>query len=209
MKEYITVKGYSRAEIEIKHSRFIASAKHVESREEAVEFLAKITKEFSDATHNCYAYVSDVLGNEIKFSDNGEPSGTAGQPILDVITKIGLKQIIVVVTRYFGGIKLGAGGLVGAYSSSASKVVKQMPLVRMRPSKKIELAIPYTFAKKCENLPAGYDGQIVEREYSSFVIAVVLLPNEKVDEMRSAFLDLTKGQGEFTVLGDEYRQILL
>lgn len=209
MKEYVTVKGSSRSEKEIKHSKFIASAKHVETREEAAEFLATVTKEFSDATHHCYAYCSDKIGNEIKFSDNGEPSGTAGQPILDVILKNGLKEVIVVVTRYFGGIKLGAGGLVGAYSSSASSVIRQMPFVKMRPSKKVELVVPYPFAKKCDNLPVAYDGQIISKEYSSFVKLVSLLPFERVDEMRSAFMDLTKGQGEFCVLGEAYQEILL
>lgn len=209
MKEYITVQGEARAEIEIKHSKFIATAKHIEGREEAQDFLARITKEFSDATHNCYAYSADSLSRELKFSDNGEPSGTAGQPILDVIKKSGINEVCIVVTRYFGGIKLGASGLVGAYSGAAATVIKQMQLVKMVPSIKVELKTPYTFSKKAETLPQRFDGQITEREYFSDVKLTVLLPVERVDELKSAFADLTSGQGEFIVLNEEYRKVLL
>ena len=209
MKEYFTVKGNSRESIEIKHSKFIASCCHVESREEASEFLAKICKEFSDATHNCYAYISDKNGMEVKFSDNGEPSGTAGQPILDAIQKSGLKEIIIVVTRYFGGIKLGASGLVGAYSSSAAAVLKSIQWVKMRPSVVLELTIPYSFGKKCDALPKNYDGIILNKEYTDIIKLTLSLPQEKVDDLKNAFLDLTKGQGIVNEIGEEYREILL
>lgn len=209
MKEFVTVQGELRTETEIKHSKFIATAKHVESKEEAQEFLARICKEFSDATHNCYAF---SVGNpiaEFKFSDNGEPSGTAGQPILDVIKKTGINNVCIVVTRYFGGIKLGASGLVGAYSSSASSVVKQIQLVKMVPSIRAELTIPYTFGKRVEALPQKYDGEIVGREYSSDIRLSILLPNDRVEDMKSAFADITSGQGRFDVLTEEYRKVLL
>lgn len=209
IKEYITVQGESRTEIEIKHSKFIATAKHVETREEAQSFLARINKEFSDATHNCYAYSFGESPREFKFSDNGEPSGTAGQPILDVIKKTGINEVCIVVTRYFGGIKLGASGLVGAYSSSASSVIKQIPLIKMIPAVKIELTIPYTFGKKAETLPSKFNGEIVSREYSSDIKLTILLPNENVNEMKSAFADLTSGQGKFIIFGEEYRKVLL
>lgn len=209
MKEYITVEGEFRTETEIKHSKFIATAKHVENKEEAQNFLAKINKEFSDATHNCYAYSVGNPFTEFKFSDNGEPSGTAGQPILDVIKKTGINDVCIVVTRYFGGIKLGASGLVGAYSSSASSVIKQIQLVKMIPSVKVELIIPYTFGKRVESLPSKYDGDIVSREYYSDIKLTVLLSRDSVESMQSAFADLTSGQGQFNVLNEEYRKVLL
>lgn len=207
MKEYLTVKGWAREEIEIKHSKFIATATHVASREEATSFLTAITKEFSDATHNCYAYCADSLGRELKFSDNGEPSGTAGQPILDVIQKSGLKEIAIVVTRYFGGIKLGANGLVGAYSQSAAKVVRSMTKIFMKPSILVKLEFPYTFAKKCEMLPFSVDGIITEREFTDKVGFKVSLPCENKEKFSSVFSELTKGQGVFEVIGEIYREV--
>lgn len=209
MKEYLTVKGWAREEIEIKHSKFIATATHVASREEATNFLAVITKEFSDATHNCYAYCADSLGRELKFSDNGEPSGTAGQPILDVIQKTGLREIAIVVTRYFGGIKLGANGLVGAYSQSAAKVVRSMTKILMKPSVLVKLEFPYTYAKKCEMLPFSHDGIITEREFTDKVNFKVSLPCDNIEKFASAFSELTKGQGLFEVVGEIYREVVV
>lgn len=209
MKEYLTIEGIFRTELEIKHSKFIATASHVQGREQAVDFLSKVTKEFSDATHNCYAYSADTLGMELKFSDNGEPSGTAGQPILDAIKKNNLNQIIIVVTRYFGGIKLGASGLVGAYSSSASSVIKEATIVKMTPSVKLEIICPYTFSKKCENLPNAYDGIVQNREYGMDVKYTALLPIERVKDFKSALADITKGQGIIADLGEEYRKVYL
>ena len=150
MKEYLTVKGFATTETVIKRSRFIASLERVRGREEAAAFLEKISKRYSDATHNCYAYVADVEGREMKFSDNGEPSGTAGQPILDVLKKNGLSEVCLVITRYFGGIKLGASGLVGAYSSSAASVIEQVEIIRRIPANLLELMCSYGVAGRVE-----------------------------------------------------------
>lgn len=118
--EYQTIKE-NVCEIVIEHSKFIGYAKGVESAEEAREFLAQIRKKHSDATHNCYAY--KLLDGSVKFSDDGEPGGTAGAPILEGITSENLTNVIVVVTRYFGGIKLGTGGLVRAYFQTAKSAL--------------------------------------------------------------------------------------
>lgn len=117
---YLSVLGESSAEQTIERSRFIAYAAHVEGEEEAKAFLARVRAEHPLATHVCYGYIADGLGNEQRFSDAGEPQGTAGMPILGVLKAQGLFQTAVVVVRYFGGIKLGAGGLTRAYSSSAA-----------------------------------------------------------------------------------------
>ena len=110
-----------RSEKVIERSRFIATCSHIESEEEARVFLARVRTEFPDATHHCYAFVADTLGNLMRFSDDGEPQGTAGMPILDALRGKKLYQTAVVVTRYFGGVKLGAGGLVRAYAGAASE----------------------------------------------------------------------------------------
>ena len=118
---YLSVNGECRTRKTIEKSQFITTARHISSEEEAQNFIAEMRKKYADATHNCYAYVADRLGNCLRFSDDGEPSGTAGMPILDVIRNKKLYETAVVVTRYFGGIKLGAGGLVRAYSGCASE----------------------------------------------------------------------------------------
>ena len=120
---YLSVTGECAAEKIIEKSRFLAYAAHVESETEAKDFLARLRGEHPLATHVCYGYVSDKLGNEQRFSDDNEPQGTAGMPILNVIKAQKLYETAVAVVRYFGGIKLGAGGLTRAYSSSAAEVI--------------------------------------------------------------------------------------
>lgn len=119
MKSYFSVIGEYECEYVIERSRFITYIKHVEDEEDAKTFVSSIKKKNSLATHNCYAYVADEDGLIRKFSDDGEPQGTAGMPILEVLKNKNLRKTAVVVTRYFGGIKLGAGGLVRAYSKAA------------------------------------------------------------------------------------------
>ena len=121
---YLTVSGYGEAEIEIQKSRFIAYVQRAEEEEAAAAFIEQIKKKHWNATHNCSAYV--IGGNDQwqKADDDGEPSGTAGKPILEIIKKNQLKDTVIVVTRYFGGIKLGAGGLIRAYGKSASAGLK-------------------------------------------------------------------------------------
>ena len=120
-ERYLSLQGVCVTEKVIEKSKFITESRHVESEEEAKVFIAEVSKKYSDATHNCYAYISDELGNNLRFSDDGEPQGTAGMPMLEVLRAQNLKQVAVVVTRYFGGIKLGAGGLVRAYSGSVAE----------------------------------------------------------------------------------------
>ena len=115
-QKYLSVTGECVTEKVIEKSRFITTSRHVESEEEARAFISEINARFSDATHNCYAYIPDITGNSPRFSDDGEPQGTAGIPMLEVIKNKKLVQTAVVVTRYFGGVKLGAGGLVRAYA---------------------------------------------------------------------------------------------
>ncbi|MDE6441259.1 MAG: YigZ family protein, partial [Clostridia bacterium] len=121
MNPYLSVSGDCVTQKTIEKSRFITTSRHVEDEEQAKNFIAEISSRYADATHNCYAYICDSLGNFLRFSDDGEPQGTAGMPILEVIKNKKLMQTAVVVTRYFGGIKLGAGGLVRAYSGATAE----------------------------------------------------------------------------------------
>ena len=143
-KFYLTVDGVTENTVEIKRSKFIATLSHVESGEDAEAFVRAVRKRYPDATHNCYAYIADELGNETRFSDDGEPGGTAGQPMLEVLRKKGIVKAAVVVTRYFGGIKLGAGGLVAAYTDSVSEVLDAAGIRRMTECAEVTVECDYS-----------------------------------------------------------------
>ncbi|MBQ7199638.1 MAG: YigZ family protein, partial [Selenomonadaceae bacterium] len=153
MKNYKTVADSEifSAEYEIKKSIFIAHVKHVETEESAREFVQSIRKKYFDATHNCSAWILGELGNIQKSNDDGEPSGTAGNPILDTIKKHELTNTAVVVTRYFGGIKLGAGGLIRAYSHTATLGLDAAKIVQMTTFQQVELTLEYNFLATVEN----------------------------------------------------------
>ena len=143
-KFYLTVDGVTENTVEIKRSKFIATLSHVESGEDAEAFVRAVRKRYPDATHNCYAYIADELGNETRFSDDGEPGGTAGQPMLEVLRKKGIVKAAVVVTRYFGGIKLGAGGLVAAYTDSVTEVLDAAGIRRMTECAEVTVECDYS-----------------------------------------------------------------
>lgn len=143
MKSYRYIDGEYEVKIEIKRSIFIATVKGELNADEAEDFVKSVRKKYPDATHNCYAYVGDELGNVTRFSDDGEPSGTVGQPILDVLRKQNIVKTAIVVTRYFGGIKLGAGGLVGAYSQTAAEAVKSGKISQKAESALVEIRADY------------------------------------------------------------------
>ncbi len=176
MKTYRYVDGEFEVRIEIKRSIFIATVKGELNADEADEFVKSVRKKYPDATHNCYAYVGDELGNVTRFSDDGEPSGTAGQPILDVLRKQNIVKTAIVVTRYFGGIKLGAGGLVGAYSGAAADGVKAGKI-----SKKVECALlkitsDYPTYATVEKYLRKSGAMIDDIDYSDDVTAKIYVP---------------------------------
>ena len=142
---YITIANEFRTEYIIEKSRFIATIAPVSTEEEAQAFIQRISKEFWDATHNCTAYAIGPRQEQQRSSDNGEPSGTAGKPMLEVLKKAAITNVAVVVTRYFGGIKLGAGGLIRAYSHSVTKAVQEGPKLLIVPRQIVSLTIDYSY----------------------------------------------------------------
>lgn len=142
---YITIANEFRTEYIIEKSRFIATIAPVSTEEEAQAFMQRISKEFWDATHNCTAYAIGPRQEQQRSSDNGEPSGTAGKPMLEVLKKTTITNVAVVVTRYFGGIKLGAGGLIRAYSHSVAKAVQEGPKLLIAPRQIVSLTIDYSY----------------------------------------------------------------
>lgn len=178
-----------RITYEINKSEFIASLKPVESVEEAKLFFEKIKHEFSDATHNITAYTIGKTGEAGHYSDDGEPSGTAGLPVLDVFRKNDITNFACVVTRYFGGVKLGAGGLVRAYSTSASLALKEAGICEIIDYESIRLTFDYSYLDLIENKLKNY--QITNREFSSQVSLVVKLPKNIVEQIIVVLINLT------------------
>ncbi|ADD02266.1 protein of unknown function UPF0029 [Thermoanaerobacter mathranii subsp. mathranii str. A3] len=203
-KSYKTLYSYGVAEIEIKRSRFIGHAKPVSSEEEAVKFIGEIRANHRMATHNVYAYVIGENDEIQRFSDDGEPSGTAGIPVLNVIKKEGLKNVAVVVTRYFGGILLGAGGLVRAYTKGAKIGIDAAGIVEKIPAKSIILTFDYTLLGKIQNelLKKGY--YVKDIMYSDKVSIVSHIEEDRLLEFQSFINDLTSKRCNIKIEGDVY-----
>lgn len=195
---YKTVQSTGTNEIIIQKSRFIAHVARVESAEEAIAFIDQIKKQHWNATHNCSAYMIGEHDHIQKANDDGEPSGTAGVPILEVIKKRELKDTAIVVTRYFGGIKLGAGGLIRAYGKAASEGLNAAGIVERRLMKVITASIDYMWLGKIENeLRASVYG-LKEIRYTEQVEVDVFVEEDQLDTFRGWITELTNGQADFT-----------
>ena len=159
--KYITVKTESHVEFEEKRSLFIGHAIHIDNEEDAAAFVKKMKKQYSDATHNVWAYLLKG-GIVARYSDDGEPQGTAGMPVLEAIRKSGAEDVCVVVTRYFGGILLGAGGLVRAYSHSAVIAINEAEIVTYEPYSEYELTCGYSEYQKYSNILNNEEPVIID-----------------------------------------------
>ncbi len=194
MKTYRYVDGEYEVKIEIKRSIFIATVKGELNADEAEDFVKSVRKKYPDATHNCYAYVGDELGNVTRFSDDGEPSGTAGQPILDVLRKQNIVKTAIVVTRYFGGVKLGAGGLVGAYSGVAAECVKKSKISQKVECKLVEIISDYATHATIDKTLRKSDVAIDEIVFSDDVTAKVFVPLDNVREFENSVKEASLGR---------------
>lgn len=195
---YKLVSKSARIEIVINKSRFIGTSFSCLTEEEAKEKVAKIKKEYSDATHNCYAYIFDNLGNALKFSDDGEPQGTAGMPILEVIRNQKLVNSGVVVTRYFGGIKLGAGGLVRAYTECAALTLKESEIAEMTESITFKVKVDYSLSTVIERY---FDK--IERlnvSYEDIVTYTFIVKDNEFDNINKEIFDKTLGKAKIEII---------
>lgn len=190
---YKTVKKDAFAEIEIKKSKFISHIAEIKSEDEAETFIKQTRKKYYDATHNCSAYILNSDRGIRHSSDDGEPSGTAGKPILDVISGAGLSDIIVVVTRYFGGTELGTGGLVRAYSGAAAEVLKNTAVVEITEAKLIEFIIDYGLLPKLQHLCMELGIIIYETEYLEKVKISVLITENNLGRFFKEVTEMTAG----------------
>ena len=190
---YKTVRGQSSASITVEKSEFIAKIAPAATPEAAADFIESVRAEHRRARHNCYAY-SLREGFETRFSDDGEPQGTAGPPILDVIKKSGLCDVCIVVTRYFGGILLGKGGLTRAYSSAASKAVAEAQIMLMHEARTLTLSLDYTFYDRVLRLLPEYEIKTADQDFSDVITLKLLCKAELCDEFKKKIADLSNAQ---------------
>ncbi len=193
-----------RRELTISNSRFIASLAPVFSVDEAKTFILRIKAEFPDATHHVPVYLVGHGDSEIAHcSDAGEPSGTAGRPALAVLRGSGLRDVAVVVTRYFGGTKLGTGGLVRAYSEAVRLVVEAVPRAQKVMTNTVMLAFPYTYLERVRLLVANQGGTVLDEEFTADVTLTARLRVDKLPAFQAAVSDLTRGKVPVEVVGTE------
>ncbi|MFF2889010.1 YigZ family protein [Paenibacillus sp. NPDC057967] len=204
LNRYRTVRAEANAEVVIKRSRFIGHAKPVETEEEAVAFIDEIKRLHRSATHNCSAYMVGERDQHQKASDDGEPSGTAGKPILEVIKNKGLKNVAVVVTRYFGGIMLGAGGLVRAYTDGAVAGIEAAGEIELVLHREVFVEVDYTWYGKLENELHGRGTRLGGTEFTDKVIVLCLPEVPEADAFIAWMTDLTQGQAAIRTGEERY-----
>ena len=196
MKTYTGVAKYHLKEIEITKSLFITQLFPVKSAEEAELTLLKVREKYKDATHNCYAYIVGDNGIQMRMSDDGEPQGTAGAPMLEVLKKRGVSDTLAVVTRYFGGVKLGANGLVGAYSRCVAETLNEVGTVTYTPTVFSRLSLDYTYYGKLLAKLELLEVKIVNKDFSGAVSLDCAVKESRWQEFLETVASLTAGEGK-------------
>ena len=203
MDEYLVPTNFGEDEFYEKKSRFIGRVWPVETEEEALEKIQAMKKQHYDATHNCRAYI--IKDGAVRFSDDGEPGGTAGMPMLQVLQREGLYNICCVVTRYFGGILLGAGGLVRAYTKGAKIAVDAAGKSMKRVWTVLYVPCPYTFYERVKLEVAAFEGIIRNTEFGAEVELELLFPEANAQPFLDRLIDMTSGTVEGMETGQEYK----
>ena len=203
MEEYLVPTGYGEDEFTEKKSQFIGRIWLVETEEEALARIQEMKKQHYDATHNCWAYI--IKDGAVRFSDDGEPGGTAGMPMLQVLQREGLSNVVCVVTRYFGGILLGAGGLVRAYTKGAKIAVDAAGKSMKRVWTVLYVPCPYTYYERVKLEVAAFGGIIRSTDFGSEVELEILLPEAQAQPFTDRLTDMSAAAIETMVTGQEYR----
>lgn len=182
----------AQAEIEIKKSRFISFAAPVRSRSQAMDYLQQLKQQYPDARHHCWAYVlgDPHCASSAGMGDDGEPSGTAGKPILNVIQHKAIGDIMLVVVRYFGGIKLGAGGLARAYGQAAQAVIEHLPTQRYQPRQVLQVKCDFADEQAVRHLLSQFEGELVDTRYAESVTLDISLPLSAINEFTQQLANL-------------------
>lgn len=197
MNSYTTIDGRAVAEIEEKKSRFIASLAHVETEEEALAFLDEIRATNRMARHNVYAYV--LRGGRVRYTDDGEPAKTAGMPTLEAIQHAGLEDVAVVVTRYFGGILLGTGGLVRAYTDATKAAIEAADVVTVSVCVDIILEVPYSLYEQLCRIAEAAGAKLAESDFAENVLLTFRMLDGTQPPFLEKLTELTRGQSEIIV----------
>jgi uncharacterized YigZ family protein len=204
---YLTIGKTGQHELIIKKSKFICSLARTETVEEAQEFIEQVSKKYHDATHNTYAYTLGLNDNQVKASDNGEPSGTAGIPELKALQLMKLKNVTAVVTRYFGGIKLGAGGLIRAYSNSVTEAAQNIGVVKCVMQQLIQFSIPYNRIDEINHYLEENRISIASQEYTTNVTIQIYLDLDQIQKVEDSLINLLSGKVEFNKLDQRFNEI--
>ena len=203
MEEYLVPTGYGEDEFKEKKSRFIGRVWPVETEEEALAKIAEMKKQHYDATHNCWAYV--LKSGAMRFSDDGEPGGTAGNPMMQVLQKENIFNVVCVVTRYFGGTLLGAGGLVRAYTKGAKIAIDAAGKSMKRVWSVLYIPCPYTFYERVKLETEAFGGVIRDTQFGAEVELEILVAQPQAQAFLDKILDMTSGTVEGMETAQEYR----
>ncbi len=201
---YRTVKQPSEARLEINKSLFIAYVTPADTEETAAQFIEEIKKRHKEANHNCSAYVIGQHGQYQKADDNGEPSGTAGKPILEVLLKSGVKDAVIVVTRYFGGIKLGAGGLIRAYTKAAADGLEAAVIIEKQLHTRMIISLDYPLLGTVENQLRLHNYPIENKEFTDVVKIAALVRKAEEEQLRELIADCTAAKATIKTAGELY-----
>jgi uncharacterized YigZ family protein len=201
---YTIPAGRHRTEQSIERSRFICTIARAQTPDDAQAFVREMNAEFADATHNCWAFVAGPPGsaNQIGMSDDGEPHGTAGRPMLTVLTHSGVGEIAAVVTRYYGGTKLGTGGLVKAYGGAVQHALLTLPTTDRVARVDLELTITYGRLTAIQQLLPVHEAEIIEQAFGVDVVLMLRLPATKLEPLSAAVADATRGEARMSEAHD-------
>ncbi len=200
-----TITREAEIALEIKRSRFIGRSFLRQIPAEALAAVEKLRTDERDATHHCWAYRIGRDGEQARYNDDGEPQGTAGPPILDVLKKNDITNVLLVVTRYYGGIKLGAGGLVRAYGDAAKRVLEESRVKELRLMAEIEAAVPYPLLGALEHYLEREEAEVTGKTFGEFVTIRLRIPAARQTDFEAFYARLTAGKAALSVLGREYK----
>jgi uncharacterized YigZ family protein len=198
---YLVPAGSISISREIKRSRFIAHIDRARNKSQALDFIDRIRGAYSDAAHNCWAYIAGKPNatSDLGMNDDGEPHGTAGKPMLNILRHSGIGEIVTVVTRYFGGIKLGTGGLVRAYGGAVQAALKELSLTEIRELKKIRILIPYPLESEVRQLLDSMKLPIMKAGYADHVVLDVKVPADEINIFQESIQTRTHGRAKIVM----------
>lgn len=205
MSEYFIPASSGEASYVEKRSEFIGHVKMVETEDDAKAFIAEMKKKYYDARHNCWCYV--IKDGAVRYSDDGEPQGTAGIPMLEVFKRESIENVVCVVTRYFGGVLLGTGGLLRAYTKSAKDALDAAGVAVVRRWVKLDVPCAYSLAERIKTECISFDGVVSDTEYGAGVTLKILIPEEKAQEFSLRITDVTAGTCKAEITGEEFMPV--